>query len=131
MKTVHSVALATLLSAVACMPAWAHHEIGGYDLAHPMIVNGVVREFVWANPHVMLYMEVPGANSRNVVWALEGAAVPVLTHDGWTRESLRPGDRVAVLLAPRQDDPHRGRILRVTQSNGRVLSISQPSYSAR
>lgn len=126
MRTAPSAVLAALLAAVAAVPAQAHHEVGGYDVDHPVVVDGVVREFLWANPHVMLYLEVPNASAGKDEWALEVAAVPVLARHGWTRRSLRPGDRVQVLLAPKRDAERSGRILRVTQSDGHVLSIGAP-----
>ena len=126
MRKAQAFALAALLGAVSTVPAWAHHEVYAYDLDHPVVVDGVVREFVWANPHVMLYLEVSNATAGEEEWKLEGAAVPVLVRSGWTRESLRPGDHVQVQLAPRRDTQHSGRILRVTVSGGRVLSVGPP-----
>ncbi len=123
MKTAHSALLAVLLFALTAIPARAHHEVSVYDRDHPVVVRGVVREFIWANPHVILYVEVSNASSGADEWMLEGGSVPALAHSGWTRTSLRPGDGVEVLLAPRRDATHSGQILRVTASNGRVLTI--------
>ena len=126
MRASHSAVLAALLAAVVAVPARAHHEVAGYDLSHPVVVDGVVREFVWANPHVMLYLEVPNGGSGKDVWALEAGSVQALERTGWTRSSLRRGDHVEVLMAPKHDAKRAGRILRVTESHGRVLSIAPP-----
>lgn len=122
--------LAALVAGVVALPARAHHEVGGYELDRPVVVDGVVREFVWANPHVMLYLEVPKAGTGSEVWALEAGSVQALERSGWTRRALRRGDRVKVLLAPKRDARRAGRILRVTESDGRVLSI-EPAPGVR
>lgn len=122
MKAAATALLAGLL-VVGAAPAWSHHEVAGYDLAHPVAVQGVVREFVWANPHVMLYLEVATRSSGDAEWALEGDSVQALERKGWTRTSLRPGDRIQVLLAPKRDEQRAGQILRVTSSDGRTLSV--------
>jgi Family of unknown function (DUF6152) len=123
----HSIVLAAVLAAVVALPARAHHDVAAYDLHHPTVVNGVVREFVWANPHVMLYLEVLNASRGKELWTLEGGSVRTLERTGWTRKSLRPGDRVEVLMAPKRDAERAGRILRVTATQGRVLSIAPPA----
>lgn len=126
MRASRSLVLAALLAAVLTAPARAHHEVAGYDQNHPLVIDGVVREFVWANPHVMLYLEVPDAGTGKSLWALEAGSVQALERAGWTRKSLRPGDRVQVLMAPKHDAKRAGRILRVTADHGRVLSIGPP-----
>ena len=122
--------LAALLAGVVALPARAHHEVGGYETSRPVVVDGVVREFVWANPHVVLYLEVPKGGSGNDVWTLEAGSVQALERNGWSRRALRRGDRVKVLLAPKRDAKRAGRILRVTESDGRVLSI-EPAPGVR
>jgi len=117
--------LAALLTATA-VPVLAHHEVGGYDTDHPVRLHGVVREFIWANPHVMLYVSVPNASAGQQEWALEGESVPVLARNGWTRKSLRPGEGIDVVLAPKRDAKLSGHILSVTGSDGRSLTAGQP-----
>ena len=124
MNLVVSVAL---LGALVALPAHAHHEVAAYDTAHPVVIDGVVREFVWANPHVVLYVEVLKGGAGRDMWALEGGSVQALERTGWTRKSLQRGERVEVLLAPKRNVQRAGRILRVTASDGRVLSIGPPS----
>lgn len=113
--------------AAIATPARAHHEIGGYDVDHPLVLNGVVRQFVWANPHVMLYVEVSGGAATPAVWTLEAGAVQALTRRGWTRDSLHRGDRIQVLLAPKRPVNDSGRILSVRRTDGRVLSVGMPA----
>lgn len=124
MRTARSVLLSALLLAVASLQAQAHHEVGGYDMSHPMMMEGLVREFVWANPHVVLYLQVNTGSGKRDDWTLEGGSVQALAHRGWSRTSLRPGDTVEVLVAPVLGGQHAGRILRVIGSDGRVLSTA-------
>jgi Family of unknown function (DUF6152) len=65
--------LALLITAYALITGsvWAHHGTGiSYDLAHPpVILKGTVAEFRWANPHVILYIDVKDKNGQTVRWA--------------------------------------------------------------
>lgn len=122
MKTARILIVAALLVTFGTPPVWAHHEVGGYDVDHPVVLDGVVREFVWANPHVELYLEVRNAGSGLVLWTLEAGSVQALEHRGWTRGTLHAGDAVEVLLAPDRNASHAGRLLQITASGGRSLS---------
>ena len=122
MKTARTLILVGLLLTLVTPAAWAHHEVGGYDEDHPVVLDGVVREFVWANPHVELFLEVRNPGSGLVLWTLEAGSVQALAHRGWSRGTLHAGDAVEVLLAPNRNASHAGRILRITASGGRSLS---------
>jgi hypothetical protein len=47
-------------------------------------------------------------------WALETTSPGVLTRAGWTRQSIKPGDKVSVTLSPLRDGSHGGSLNSVT-----------------
>jgi hypothetical protein len=80
--------------------AIAHHSFSMFDDEHPIDLDGIVQEFKYTNPHSYLLLEVKGADGSVVVWNLEGGAPSLLTRDGWTSHSLKPGDHVVVTINP-------------------------------
>jgi hypothetical protein len=117
--------LIALSIAVLLMPgaARAHHSGSEFDRTRPIIVTGVVKKFLWANPHGWLYLDVPNGKGGTDEWALEGGSVVVMIRNGWTAKSLLPGQTVRVLVAPRRDGRNGGEFLSVTFEDGKVLSF--------
>ena len=74
----------------------AHHEIlAKFDDHKPVTLNGIVTLVDWRNPHVHVFMNV--ADAKGVVnWAIELEGPIDLQRSGWSRDSLRPGDKIHV-----------------------------------
>jgi hypothetical protein len=92
---------ATVLMAAAALAAtvaWTHHAFTAqYDVDKPISVTGVVVKIEWLNPHAYFYVDVTDEATGNVVtWASEMGSPVVLLRRGWTRNSMRIGDVVAV-----------------------------------
>jgi len=74
----------------------AHHEIlAKFDDHKPVTLNGIVTLVHWRNPHVHVFMNVADAAGA-VNWAIELEGPIDLERSGWSRETLRPGDRIRV-----------------------------------
>ena len=80
--------------------AIAHHSFAMFDEEHPIELEGIVQEFKYTNPHCYILLEVKGADGKVVIWNLEGGAPSLLTRDGWSSQSLKPADQVAVTINP-------------------------------
>jgi hypothetical protein len=123
--------LVLLLTAV--VPVWAHHAEALFDRNNPRILEGVVREFRWTSPHAWLYVNVPQnataadsppGNGGADAWAFETASIAVMVRNGWKSNSLRSGDQVRLLVAPRRDGTRSGELLSVTLTgSGKVMKI--------
>ena len=90
--------MVTLLMAYAS--AQAHHGNVAYDEQHPTTITGNVTEFVWSNPHCQIYLDVKDAKGNVVGWSVESQSPGILRRNGWTRDSIKPGDHIAVTLVP-------------------------------
>lgn len=104
----------------------AHHSFAMFDRENPMRISGTVREFQWVNPHTWIQIEVP-QNGRTVEWSIEGRSPNVLARRGWNRNSIRPGDRVTLLVYPLKDGRAGGAIVTVEFTDGRVLNADTPT----
>ena len=84
-----------------CVPVFAHHGTGSsYDATKQVTFTGVVDEFVWANPHSQLFVNVKGPDGTVTRWGVEMNSPGVLARAGWTRRRLKPGDEVTVTVHP-------------------------------
>jgi hypothetical protein len=98
---------------------FAHHSFSAtYDSAQKVEIQGVVKEFVWRNPHSFMRIDVMDRDGTTRTWALEWGSITQLTESQVTRTSLKPGDVVVVGGEPARD-----------QSSLRLLiqSIKRPS----
>ncbi len=97
MSTVLRVAAVALALVAAAWPAAAHHAFSlEYDAAKPMKFEGTVTKVEWTNPHARVYIDVPDAGGKMVSWNLELASLSALVRNGWTRTSLKVGEKVKV-----------------------------------
>jgi hypothetical protein len=103
--------------------ASAHHSFAMFDPARARTLRGVVREFRWVNPHVSLFVLADGANGGPPeLWAVELTSPGNLTRLGWSRRSLKAGDRVLVEINPLRNGQRGGGFRKVTLlDTGQVL----------
>ena len=98
------LAVTLLLSA----PALAHHSFAMFDPVKVITLKGTVGEFRWVNPHVSLFVKVNGSDDPRNLWSVELTSPGNLTRLGWSRKSLKVGDRVMVEVNPLRDGNHGG-----------------------
>lgn len=104
------------------LPALAHHSFSNeYDETKPMTLEGVVTRIDWENPHVHYYVDVAQADGTTVNWVCETGGPNRLARRGWTRDSLKVGDRVTVHAFPAKDSSHAADGRKVTLGNGQTI----------
>jgi hypothetical protein len=120
-----TLALALVPAVLLAGSASAHHSFAMFDPAKVITLQGRVREFRWVNPHVSLFVEVAGPESQGGVWSVELTSPGNLTRLGWSRQALKPGDRVAVDINPLRDGQHGGGFRKATLlDSGQVLQAN-------
>ena len=88
-------ALGVSLSAVSL--SFAHHGDAGRYENEVITVSGTVVALQFMNPHSRLILDVASESSDTVRWHAEfGNPNRMHTEFGWTREILKPGDRVTL-----------------------------------
>jgi len=100
--------------------AFAHHSFSAaYDNTKRIEVEGVVREFVWRNPHSFVRIDVTNAQGETERWNLEWGSSNQLSAAKYpvTRTTLKAGDRIIAGGEPRRDPAIKGL---------RVFSIQRP-----
>lgn len=112
------------------MPALAHHPIAGkFDETAKLDLSGVVTYVDWRNPHVHVFMNVT-ARGETLNWAIELESPIFLEADGWSRETLRPGDSIVVKGSRARDGSRQvwGESVRFA-STGLAVFAAKPKAS--
>ncbi len=115
--------LAALVLTAAAAPALAHHSASMFDFAHPITVEGTVKDFNWSNPHISVDLYVDGQNGApGKLWTIEASSVGVMSRAGWSKHTLNPGDHVKILCSPLRDGGAAGSITSVTLASGKTIT---------
>ena len=116
-------ALSTFLLAGVVPPAAAHHSSQAYDLQTRATLTGVVKDFLWANPHCWITLSVPDGKGGTDDWTLEGGSVSILVRNGWRADTIKVGDKVEVLISTRRDKKPGGEFYTVLEKNGQPFVV--------
>ena len=116
-----ALSLAAVAAFAMSGPVLAHHTHANFDQSRFVVLSGTVKEMRWMNPHVWFYMTVVDEQGQEVPWSMEGGSTAALTRGGWTRDSIKAGDKVTVRCHP-QKDGTRGCLMGfVTAINGAAM----------
>lgn len=90
--------LQIIAATLAATGAAAHHSFTAeFDAKQPFKLTGTVTKVEWTNPHMFFYVDIADEKTGATTnWAFEMGGVNALMHAGWTRTSLKIGDRVTV-----------------------------------
>ena len=102
-------------------PILAHHSNAEYDRDHQSKLKGTVVEFKWTNPHTQIVFEVRGRGGAVQRWVGEGPSPSQMAENGWTKETLKPGDRISVVGNMPRSGSLAVRLRWVTLPNGKDL----------
>ena len=104
----------------------AHHSAAGVDQSKTVTVEGVVKQFKWANPHAWLEVEVPNAKGGSDLWNFEMTSPTFLVRAGWKSNTVKAGDKVKVTGRPMKNGDPGGLFVSVALPSGQVLTQQAP-----
>jgi hypothetical protein len=105
-------------------PLAAHHG-GDVEWADAAVgpIEGTAKKFAFQFPHVFFEMDV-AAEGGVEAWTITTRWTPtILREHGWSRDSIKLGDKVAVTYLPHVDKPRVGQMVTI-EVNGRALPLS-------
>jgi hypothetical protein len=106
----------------------AHHSTTMFDHSKTMTIKGTVVELRWVNPHVSLSVDGTIKDSEaSGVWVMEMTSPGNLVRaGGWTRNTVKPGDKVEVDFSPLRDTSLKGGALKklTNLETGQVLTAN-------
>jgi Family of unknown function (DUF6152) len=113
--------LATSILAFSGLTFAHHGSVVSYDMKKIMTLEGTVTEFQWRNPHVYILYDVKDAQGKVVTWGAETHSPIVCENqDGWTKSTLKPGDKITISVYPSKIDTPRGLLAKIVL-NGKVI----------
>lgn len=107
----------------------AHHGNSSYDTTkEDTTLTGVVTEWIVANPHSFLKMDVKNDDGSVSHWVIESSAASVNQRGNarLTRHSLKPGDKVTVTMMVAKNGRPIGRIHRLLLPDGQLVVTDLP-----
>jgi hypothetical protein len=113
------VAAVAVLVVVA--PAFAHHSTATFDMEKTIEITGTVEDFQWTNPHTWTNVKVEGSDESAGIYGLEGMSPNYLGRNGWTKSTLKPGDKVTFQVHPLKDGRKGGFMVAVKMPDGTLL----------
>ena len=128
MRTLRKFALGVLGTLVAGSSLLAHHE-WPVDQTKQITITGTVTAFTWANPHVMIAVDVE-ANGTIEKWKVGGSSPQFMTTCGWNKKTLTPGDVITVIGYRFKDGSTAARMQTVLMPKGKEMYYGAPPLHA-
>jgi hypothetical protein len=115
-------AIAAGVAVAIAAPLAAHHSTAMFEWGKEVeMKNVVVEKWEWTNPHTFLYVKAKDANGNEKRWSFEGMSPNHLVRYGWSRSSVKPGDKVDITYYPLRADRPAGFNVTITKADGSRL----------
>ena len=105
------------------MQTYAHHSGAIFDDEKSTTLAGTVKAFQWTNPHCWIQVLVP-AEGGSVEWSVEMGSPSQLYRGGLRPGSLKPGDRITVVVHPMRDGTKGGLFVSAIGPDGKALGTA-------
>ena len=107
---------------VAASPLRAHHA-WPVDSSSEVTVKGTVTSYSWANPHVMIGLDVTTADGKVEKWEVGGPSVARMQGNGWDRTTLKAGDVITGTRHRFTDGSRVMRLQKVVMADGKEMLL--------
>jgi hypothetical protein len=122
-KAARRFALLTSLLAGGTTLALAHHSYSAFDMSGEKTLTGVVKKFDYTNPHSWIWLDVKNDQGGVDTWGIEGMSPNYLSRRGWSRTTLKPGDKVSITFHPSKEG-NGGSFVSGKKDTGETLGMT-------
>jgi len=113
------VAILALLSVSITLSA---HHSWPVNMDKLVTVKGTVQKIEWTNPHPMFTVEVRDSG-KTETWLIGGPAINRMEANGWTRDTIKPGDVVTGVGYQFSDGQKIVRLERLVLGDGKEMKV--------
>ena len=116
--------LIVLIAMVA--PLLAHHSFDAeYDSKKIITITGYVTKLDWVNPHAYVFVDAKDESGNVESYKVEMGPPYALQRGGWSRDTIKAGDKVTIEGAAAAKDGSKGagslQTTSMTLASGRKL----------
>ena len=123
-QAIISIILTIVFIAAGASVAAAHHSAAPFDTTTSKTISGTVKQVDWTNPHTWVWVDVPNSRGSVDTWGFEGMSPNYLGRRGWTKTTLRPGDKITIAFRPLRDGSNGGMFVSATRPDGKLLRMT-------
>jgi len=121
MRALRKFALGLIGALVAASPLLAHHD-WPVDRTRLITVKGTVTAYTWADPHVMIALDVQ-VNGRIEKWNVGGSNKKNSAVNGWNKNTLKPGDVITGIGFRFKDGSNAAQLQKIVMANGKEMDL--------
>src|SRR6266702_5028980 len=119
--TVTFVSIAIL--GLSAIPLLAHHGRGATYAKTELSLKGTVKEVLWRNPHIAIFLDVKDDNGKVTTWAIEHSNVSQLARLGYSKTTLRPGMEITAFVNPGAKGDPIGLCQKIVLADGKEILL--------
>jgi len=102
----------------------AHHSFAAFTMTSEKTIAGTVKQVDWTNPHTWIWVYVTNDQGTVETFGFEGMSPNYLARRGWSKSTLKPGDKVSVTFRPMRDGSNGGMFMTAKRPTGEVLTMT-------
>ena len=115
------IVLAVTVGLLISVPLVAHHAGATLLSERTVTLKGIVKTWLWSNPHCLLTLDVTGEDGQVVRWVVETQNPRSIYASGYRANSFKPGDEVTATVQPAANGRPYGRLTHAVLADGTTL----------
>jgi hypothetical protein len=124
LRRIVPTAILTLATLILGAPLFAHHGTGvAYEEDKWVTLKGTVTEWIWSNPHCGILFDVTDEQGNIAHWGAELGNPHQLSAAGFSKDVLKPGDKVSITGHPSRSGAPRIQFHHMLLTDGRTLTM--------
>ena len=113
--------IGAVIGLMTCAQVFAHHGTGAsYQMDKTITLTGTVTQILWSNPHVGIFIDVKDDQGKVEHWTAESIAPSMLKLAGWTKDKLKVGDQITVIVNPSKFGTSAGNLVKIVFPDGKT-----------
>lgn len=105
-------------------PAFGHHSFAMFDYNKELTITGELKELQWTNPHIHILVNVPNGRGGMAEFDVEGGTPGNLRRTGWSRDVIKPGEKISVVIRPLKNGMNGGMLVRANRADGSAIGAT-------